>query len=180
MMLAAALGCLSAGGARAAGGDAVRGERQFQRCFACHSVDPGEAARLQGPSLAGVVGRRAASVTGFEYSDAMKAKGAAGLVWDASALDRYLADPEAFVPGTTMSVPPLGDAQARADLIAYLSARTPGPSPRPARARGNPVGTSDAYFAGSTPKGVDVAGPSPQTRIVACSSLAPSKCTPLA
>lgn len=101
--------------------DAARGERVFQLCYACHSVDPGETAKLQGPSLFGVVGRRAASVAGFEYSEAMKAKGAAGLVWTAAALDRYLADPEAFVPGTNMSVPPMRDAQERADLIAYLS-----------------------------------------------------------
>jgi cytochrome c len=122
--LAAALGSLLAAGvAHAAEGDARRGEREFQRCYACHSVDPGETAKLQGPSLAGVVGRRAARLAGFEYSDALKAKAAAGLVWDAPALDRYLADPEAFVPGTAMSVPPLADAQSRADLIAYLGAK---------------------------------------------------------
>jgi cytochrome c len=122
-MLAVTLACLGpAVAVRAAEGDAARGERVFQRCYACHSVDPGETAKLQGPSLAGVVGRRAASVDGFEYSDPMKAKGATGLVWTAEALDRYLADPEAFVPGTLMSVPPLADAQARADLIVYLSA----------------------------------------------------------
>jgi cytochrome c len=102
-------------------GDAARGERAFQRCYACHSVDGNESAKLQGPNLAGVVGRRAASVAGFDYSDPMKAKGAAGLVWTPEALDRYLADPKAFVPGTLMSVPPLDDPQARADLIAYLS-----------------------------------------------------------
>jgi cytochrome c len=121
-MLAAALaGLQPAGLALAAEGDAQRGEREFQRCLACHSVDPGETAKLQGPSLAGVVGRPAASVAGFQYSDAMRAKRAAGLLWDAAALDRYLADPEAFVPGTLMSVPPLRDEQTRADLIAYLA-----------------------------------------------------------
>lgn len=124
-IFAAALAGLGvATAARAAEGDARRGEREFQRCFACHSVDAGETAKLQGPSLAGVVGRPAASVAGFEYSDAMKAKGAAGLVWDPAPLDRYLADPEAFVPGTSMVVlPPLRDEQTRADLIAYLSSR---------------------------------------------------------
>lgn len=109
--------------AGAAGGDAARGERVFQRCFACHSVDPNETAKLRGPSLFRIVGRPAASVAGFEYSGAMKAKGAAGLVWTADALDRYVADPEAFVPGTLMSVPPLRDERQRADLIAYLASR---------------------------------------------------------
>jgi cytochrome c len=95
----------------------------FQRCYACHSVDPNETAQLQGPSLFGIMGRPAAGVPGFEYSDAMKAKGAAGLVWNADALDRFVADPDAFVPGTAMGLPPLRDAQERADLIAYLATR---------------------------------------------------------
>jgi cytochrome c len=102
-------------------GDAVRGERAFQRCYSCHSVTPNEAADLQGPDLYQVVGRRAAAVAGFDYSDAMKAKAAAGLVWDAETLDKYIADPEEVVPGTRMSVPPLRDAQERADIIAYLA-----------------------------------------------------------
>ena len=102
-------------------GDAARGERAFQRCYACHSVDPHEAARLQGPSLYRIIGRPAAAIAGFEYSDAMRQKGADGLVWDAATLERYLADPEAVVPGTNMSLPPLRDAAERADLLAYLA-----------------------------------------------------------
>ena len=122
-MLAAAVGCLSAARVTTAtGGDAARGARVFQRCFSCHSVDPNETAQLQGPSLYRVLGRRAGSVPGFSYSNAMKAKGAAGLVWTADALDRFVSDPEGFVPGTPMVVlPPLSDAQERADLIAYLA-----------------------------------------------------------
>jgi cytochrome c len=112
-------------GAQAITGDAARGERAFQRCYACHSVDVNDKAQLQGPSLYHVLGRPAASVAGFDYSDAMKAKGAAGLVWDADALDHYIADPEVVVPGTRMSVPPLRDAQERADIIAYLGRSGP-------------------------------------------------------
>ncbi|MBO0766164.1 MAG: cytochrome c family protein, partial [Hyphomicrobiaceae bacterium] len=112
-----------AGAASRAEGDATRGERAFQRCYACHSIDPNETAQLQGPSLLGVIGRPAATVPGFEYSEAMKAKGAAGLVWTVETIDRFIADPTAFVPGTAMSLPPLRDAQARADVIAYLSAQ---------------------------------------------------------
>ena len=122
-ILAALAGLQPVGAAGAAGGDTARGERVFQRCFACHSVDPKETAKLQGPSLFRVVGRPAASIAGFTYSDAMRAKGAAGLVWTAEALDRYVADPDAFVPGTPMSLPPLRDEQERADLIAYLASR---------------------------------------------------------
>jgi cytochrome c len=102
-------------------GDAARGERAFQRCYACHSVDPKETAKLQGPSLYRIMGRPAAFIAGFEYSDAMRAKGSAGLEWDATALERYISDPEAMVPGTRMSMPPMRDEQERADLIAYLA-----------------------------------------------------------
>jgi cytochrome c len=52
----------------------------------------------------------------------MKAKAAAGLVWDAGTLGLYIADPQAVVPGTRMSMPPLADEQERADIIAYLAA----------------------------------------------------------
>ena len=106
-------------------GNAARGERVFQRCFACHSVDPHETAKLQGPSLRRIVGRPAAAVPGFEYSEAMKRMAAMGLVWDVATLDRYLADPESVVAGTNMSIPPLRDAQERADLLAYLAQSGP-------------------------------------------------------
>jgi cytochrome c len=101
-------------------GDAARGERAFQRCYSCHSVDPNDTARLQGPNLFQIIGRPAGAMPGFDYSDAMREKAAAGLM-DAATLDRYIAEPEALVPGTRMSVPPLRDEQERADLIAYLA-----------------------------------------------------------
>lgn len=109
------------GEALALDGDAARGERAFQRCYACHSVDPAERAKLQGPSLFAIIGRPAAAIADFDYSEALRQKGAAGLVWDAVTLDLYIADPESVVPGTRMSVPPLRDEQERADLIAYLA-----------------------------------------------------------
>jgi cytochrome c len=112
---------LPLGASHAAEGDAARGERAFLRCYSCHSVDPGETAKLQGPSLYRVVGRPAASLARFDYSDAMREKAAAGLVWDPATLERYIAEPEAIVPGTRMSVPPLRDEQERADIVAYLA-----------------------------------------------------------
>jgi len=84
-------------------------------------VDPYETAKLQGPSLYRIMGRPAAAIPGFAYSDAMRARGAAGLVWDATTLEHYIADPESVVAGTSMSAPPLRDAHERADLIAYLA-----------------------------------------------------------
>ncbi|MFZ5719548.1 MAG: c-type cytochrome [Pseudomonadota bacterium] len=91
----------------------------FQRCYACHSVDPGETG-LQGPNLAGVVGQRAGMRPGFDYSPAMRRAGARGLVWTEAALDRFLADPEAVVPKTEMFIPPLRRPAERAAVIAYL------------------------------------------------------------
>lgn len=101
--------------------DTSRGERAFQKCYACHSVDPGETARLQGPSLYRILDRPAALFADFEYSPAMRQKAAAGLVWSTDNLDRYIADPDAVVPNTPMSAPPIQDARERADLIAYLA-----------------------------------------------------------
>ena len=119
--LAPALAAIVPATSLALEGDAGRGGRAFQRCYSCHSVDPNEKAKLQGPSLCRIMGRPAAAISDFEYSDAMRAKAAAGLIWDATTLDRYVADPENFVPGTRMSAPPLRDDQERADLIAYLA-----------------------------------------------------------
>src|SRR5262249_52384565 len=102
-----------------------RGERIFQYCFSCHSVDPNEQTKLEGPSLYRIVGRPAASLNGFSYSEAMKKRGAEGLKWNAATLNAYVAEPQAIVPGTRMSAAPLRDEQARADLIAYLAKSGP-------------------------------------------------------
>jgi cytochrome c len=106
--------------ARAGHADAALGERVFQRCYACHSVVAGEAA-LPGPNLHGVLGRRAGTLLGFRFSPAMVEAGARGLVWTRAALDAYLADPPAFVPGTEMNMPGLIGGDDRRDLIDYLA-----------------------------------------------------------
>lgn len=100
-------------------GDAARGQRVFQRCFSCHSVNP-EERNLQGPNLAGVMGRRAGTLPQFEYSDAMVAAGRNGLVWSEDSLDTYVRDPQTMVPGTAMGPVRLSNLADRADLIAYL------------------------------------------------------------
>jgi cytochrome c len=103
----------------AAGAEPSAGARLFQLCYACHSLDPAEM-NLPGPHLAGIVGRRAGTVPGFEYSEAARAAAAAGLVWDEAALDAFLADPAAALPGTAMAFPGLKGAAERATLIAFL------------------------------------------------------------
>jgi len=93
------------------------GARAFQRCAACHSLQPDP--RSPAPHLSGVVERRAGAVEGFHYSDAMRAAGRRGLVWDEATLDRFLTDPEAVVPGTDMPFQG-GSAAERAAVIDWL------------------------------------------------------------
>ena len=87
----------------------------FNQCSACHSVDRGE--NGIGPSLAGVFGRRAGTLLGFEFSQAMKD---AGLTWNQAGLDRYLENPRGVVPGTTMAYNGVKDAAQRQAVINYL------------------------------------------------------------
>lgn len=94
-------------------GDPARGEALYQACQACHSMDANDL----GPRHRGVVGRRAGSIGDYNYSSALKAS---GLTWDRATLDRWLANPSALVPGTKMFFL-VGDAQSRADIIAYLA-----------------------------------------------------------
>ena len=118
-----AVAVLLEGGAALAAGDAARGEVVFQKCYACHSVMPGETG-LTGPNLFGVVGRPVASVSGFDYSTALEALPARGIrVWDQTALDLFLESPDDVTPGTAMSFVGLRDPAERVDVIAYLLAR---------------------------------------------------------
>jgi len=100
--------------------DLANGKKQFARCRSCHTLPEG-GANLVGPNLYGVFGRKAGSVEGYNYSDAVET---AGFVWDGAKLDQWLADPRGFLPGTKMSFAGLKDAEDRRDLIAYLHTQT--------------------------------------------------------
>jgi cytochrome c2 len=100
-------------------GDVAKGEAVFKKCKICHQVGP-EAKNLVGPIQNGLIGRKAATVEGFKYSDAMKEAGEKGMVWTEENIDKYLADPKGFVPKNKMAFAGLPDAQERADVIAYL------------------------------------------------------------
>lgn len=78
-----------------AAGDAAAGEKVFNKCKACHSLEAGQ--NRVGPSLAGVIGRKAGTAEGFKYSKSMAEAGEKGLVWDAKALHDYLEDPTKFL-----------------------------------------------------------------------------------
>ena len=100
--------------AAAAAQGAPNGEDIFAtRCGMCHVAEGGG----PGPSLTGVVGRKAASRPDFPYTPALKG---ANLTWTSAALDHFLTDPEKAVPGTAMVVP-VPDDKERAALIAYLA-----------------------------------------------------------
>jgi cytochrome c len=101
-------------------GDAAKGEKVFAKCKACHENEKG--VNKVGPTLKGVVGRKAGSVEGFKYSEAMAAKGTEGLVWDEANIASYLADPKGFVPKNKMALAALKKPEEIADVIAYLKA----------------------------------------------------------
>jgi cytochrome c len=110
-------GMLLAGSATAAlAADPAAGQKIFKaQCAICHTVVAGE--NRIGPTLYGVVGRPAGSVPGFHYTADHKKL---GITWDAATLDKYLTDPRAMVPDTSMVYGGLKDDAARADLVAYL------------------------------------------------------------
>ena len=103
-------------------GDAAAGKKVFNKCMACH--DAVNDKDKVGPSLHGVVGRTAGSLASFQakYSDAMKAAGAGGLVWDEANIAEYLKAPKTKVPGNKMAFPGLKEDADIANVIAYLKA----------------------------------------------------------
>ena len=100
-------------------GDAQRGAQVFNQCKICHSLEAGK--NLLGPSLHGLIGRKAGSLPGYSYSPAMKN---ANVTWTDDTLSRYLADPKAFVPGDKMGFAGIKDPTKLGDLLAYLNQAT--------------------------------------------------------
>ena len=108
--------------------DPAKGETTAAICKACHAFEAGAPSPI-GPNLHDVVGRKIASVEGFNYSPALKAH--AGEVWSYENLNHWITNPQAFASGTTMAFPGLPDAQQRADVIAFLRTKTSNPPPLP-------------------------------------------------
>ena len=108
-----------------AAGDPARGARTFRACMACHSVQPSE--HMTGPSLARIWNRKAGTVEDFlRYSDAMKK---ANIVWNDANLDKWLANPQRFLPETSMSFAGIREEKDRQDVIAYLKSVSKGEAP---------------------------------------------------
>jgi cytochrome c len=91
------------------------GRKVFEECIACHALKPTH--EDIGPSLLGVVGRKAGGSEGFRYSNAIKRS---NVVWNKEALEKFLLDPQAFVPGNRMPYAGLEAAEDRAAVIQYL------------------------------------------------------------
>lgn len=97
------------------------GESAYLRCYSCHSLERGDGG-LEGPNLDRIVGRRIAAEPGFAYSSAFRRFAAREGRWTRALLDRFIADPEAVVPGNAMGFFGMADARQREALIAYIAA----------------------------------------------------------
>jgi cytochrome c len=134
-----------------ANASADHGAQVAKQCQICHNLQEGQGPKV-GPDLYGVVGRAVAAQQGFNYSAALKAKGG---TWTFDALNTWLTDPRADVPGTAMTFAGLPNEKQRADLIAYLDtlSKTPVPLPKaqsqsaPAQAQTAPAQTAPAQTA---------------------------------
>ncbi len=114
MAVGAMAAMLACGAARAAA-DVAHGEKLYQGCQDCHSIDANDV----GPKHRGIVGRKAGSVPDYNYSAALRNS---GIIWTEANLDRWLANPQKFVPGAKMFYH-LDNPQDRADVIEFLKER---------------------------------------------------------
>lgn len=97
------------------------GEKVFKKCVACHTLEPGR--NKIGPNLANILGRKAASVEGYNYSSALDRS---EIEWTAENLNKFLERPSKLVPGTKMVFPGLKEEKDRAAVIAFLTSKFPG------------------------------------------------------
>ena len=133
LTLAAAAGATAAPLLAAASAEEMKGrtqgERAYQKCYSCHALEAGRN-DLDGPTLHRIVGRPVAAEAGFAYSPAMRRLAAEQPEWTEALLDRFIADPEAVVPGTTMTFTGMRDGQERAALVRFLRRQSAAPPPR--------------------------------------------------
>ena len=132
--------------------DVAKGEAVFKKCAACHTIAQGGANGI-GPNLWAAMGKPHGHVAGFAYSDALKSVPGN---WDWEGMDKWLANPKKYAPGTKMTFAGLGNPEERANLILYLNAQgsnLPLPAPPAAEAP-----AADAPPAAATPA-ADAAAP---------------------
>ena len=114
-----------------------KGQATAKQCQACHTFEKGGPNRV-GPNLWGIVGSpRGEARGGFNFSAAMKSKGGN---WTFDELNKFLANPRAYIPGTAMTFAGLSRPEQRADVIDYLHTLADNPLPLPKAAQGAPAG----------------------------------------
>jgi cytochrome c len=133
------------------------GQETAKECELCHNFGKGQGAKI-GPDLYGVVGRKVASEEGFTYSDALKAKGG---TWTFDALNTWLTNPRADVPGTLMTFAGIDNEKQRANVIAYLNSNSDSPLPLPKAAQNAPGSGTAASAAAPAPASPPPAPASP-------------------
>ena len=105
----------TASGAAWADGDAAKGQKVFAKCKTCHEIASDK--NKVGPTLQGVLGRKAGAVAGFKYSEAMAAS---GVVWDEATIAEYVAKPKEVIPGNKMAFAGLKKEDEIENLLAYI------------------------------------------------------------
>ena len=138
--------------------DIAKGEAVFKKCAACHTVAQGGPNGI-GPNLWAAMGKPHGHVAGFSYSDALKSVPGN---WDFEGMDKWLANPKKYAPGTKMTFAGLGNPEERANLIAYLNAQgsnLPLPPP-PAADAAAPAADAATGEAAAAPA-ADAAAPAP-------------------
>ncbi|HUB86197.1 MAG TPA: cytochrome c family protein [Rhizomicrobium sp.] len=129
--------------------DTAKGQDISHKCEQCHNLNKGGGIKI-GPPLYGVVGRARATIAGFDYSSAMKAKGGS---WTFDELFKFLKSPQAYIEGTKMTFAGLPNPKDRIDLIAYLRTNSdspvpiPAPNPKAAAPAAAPAGAAGAKTA---------------------------------
>lgn len=147
--------------------DIAKGEAVFKKCAACHNIAQGGANGI-GPNLWAAMGKPHGHVAGFAYSDALKSVPGN---WDWEGMDKWLANPKKYAPGTKMTFAGLGNPEERANLILYMNAQgsnLPLPTPPAAQAPADdaddaaaaPAATGDAAAAPAS----DAAAPAPAAK----------------
>lgn len=144
--------------------DVAAGKTISGRCEQCHDLSSARTNKI-GPELYGVVDRPRASVAGFSYSSAMKAKGG---TWTFDELFKFLKSPGAYIPGTKMSFAGLSKTEDRINLIAFLRTNTASPvaipAPKPAeapKAADKPAAAAPANDSSKSPDAPTPAKPGP-------------------
>jgi len=117
-----------------------KGQAAAKQCGACHTFEKGGPNRV-GPNLYGIVGSERGEGRGFNFSAAMKSKGG---TWTFDELNKFLANPRGYIPGTAMTFAGLSRPDQRADVIDYLNTLSDNPLPLPKAAEAAPAGAAPA------------------------------------